>query len=119
MCGEPHGVQHKIAELWIEAEASRLISYRVVWMQAEGRLPNYEASMSKAYGTELGQRIARFGINLLGLNGQRIDPNDTAAPINADFGRSYMSSVAATIAAGTSEIQRNIIATRGLGLPRV
>jgi len=111
-------VQNKIAELWIETEVSRLISYRVVWMQAEGRLPNYEASMSKAYGTELGQRIARFGINLLGLNGQRTDPNDTAAPINADFGRSYMSSVAATIAAGTSEIQRNIIATRGLGLPR-
>jgi hypothetical protein len=40
------------------------------------------------------------------------------APMRAQFTRSYVGSVSATIAAGTSEVQRNIIATRGLGLPR-
>jgi alkylation response protein AidB-like acyl-CoA dehydrogenase len=74
--------------------------------------------MSKAFGSELGQRIANFGTRMIGLGSQRIDSNDPGAPMGGAFGRSYMRTVPGTIAAGTSEIQRNIIATRGLGLPR-
>jgi alkylation response protein AidB-like acyl-CoA dehydrogenase len=87
-------------------------------MQGAGLIPNYEASMSKVFGSELGQRIALFGLKLLGLSGQVVDADDPRAPLRADIGRSYMRTVPSTIAAGTSEIQRNIIATRGLGLPR-
>ena len=112
------GIRNGLANLAIESEISRLISYRVVDMQGKGLVPNHEASMSKMFGSELGQRVARFGVNMIGLASQRIDPDDPAAPIAARLGRSYMSSVPSTIAAGTSEIQRNIIATRGLGLPR-
>ena len=115
---EDPGVCNGLANLAIESEISRLISYRVVDMQSKGLVPNHEASMSKMFGSELGQRVARFGVNMIGLASQRIDPDDPAAPIAARLGRSYMSSVPSTIAAGTSEIQRNIIATRGLGLPR-
>ena len=74
--------------------------------------------MSKAFGSELGQRIANFGMRLMGLPSLRIDAADPGAPIGGAFGRSYMRTVPSTIAAGSSEIQRNIIATRGLGLPR-
>jgi alkylation response protein AidB-like acyl-CoA dehydrogenase len=111
-------VRQGLAERRIEVEASRLLSYRVAWMQGAGLIPNYEASMSKVFGSELGQRIALFGLKLLGLAGQHVDPDDPRAPLHADIGRSYMRTVPSTIAAGTSEIQRNIIATRGLGLPR-
>ena len=112
------GVRNGLANLMIESEISRLISYRVVWMQSQELVPNHEASMSKMFGSELGQRVARFGVNMMGLHSQRIDPDDPDAPLAARIGRSYMSSVPSTIAAGTSEIQRNIIATRGLQLPR-
>ena len=112
------GVRNGLANLMIESEISKLISYRVVWMQSQELVPNHEASMSKMFGSELGQRVARFGVNMIGLHSQRIDPDDPDAPLAARIGRSYMSSVPSTIAAGTSEIQRNIIATRGLQLPR-
>jgi alkylation response protein AidB-like acyl-CoA dehydrogenase len=112
------GVRNGLANLRIEVEVSRLLSYQVVWMQSQGKIPNYEASMSKAYGSELGQRVANFGMKLIGLNSQRIDANDAGAPLRGAFGRAYMRTVPGTIAAGTSEVQRNIIATRGLGLPR-
>ncbi|MCA9843443.1 MAG: acyl-CoA dehydrogenase family protein [Dehalococcoidia bacterium] len=112
------GIRQGLAELRIGVEASRLLSYRVAWMQSANLIPNYEASMSKVFGSELGQRIANFGLKLLGLPGQNVDPADPNAPLKADIGRSYMRTVPGTIAAGTSEIQRNIIATRGLGLPR-
>ncbi len=112
------GVRNGLANLIIESEISRLISYRVVWMQSQELVPNHEASMSKMFGSELGQRVARFGVNMMGLHSQRIDPDDPGAPIAARIGRAYMSTVPSTIAAGTSEIQRNIIATRGLQLPR-
>ena len=112
------GVRNGLANLMIESEISKLISYRVVWMQSQELVPNHEASMSKMFGSELGQRVARFGVNMMGLHSQRIDPEDPDAPLAARIGRSYMSSVPSTIAAGTSEIQRNIIATRGLQLPR-
>ncbi|MBK7125132.1 MAG: acyl-CoA dehydrogenase family protein [Dehalococcoidia bacterium] len=111
-------IRNGLANLRIEVEASRLLSYQVVWMQSRGKIPNYEASMSKAFGSELGQRIANFGMRLIGLGAQRIDANDPGAPLGGSFGRAYLRTVPGTIAAGTSEVQRNIIATRGLGLPR-
>jgi alkylation response protein AidB-like acyl-CoA dehydrogenase len=63
------------------------------------------------------QRLARFGINLLGLYGQ-LTPESKWAKLQGRLERYYLNSVPLTIAAGTSEVQRNIIATRGLGLPR-
>ena len=79
-----------LAELRIAVEASRLLSYRVVWMQSRQLIPNHEASMSKAFGSELGQRISNFGIKMLGLNGQRIDAADPGAPLGGEMARSYM-----------------------------
>ena len=80
-------------------------------------IPNHEASMSKLYTTELNQRIAATTLKLFGLYGQLWDKKRPEALKGVAAG-GYVSAVSSTIAGGTSEIQRNIIATRGLGLPR-
>jgi alkylation response protein AidB-like acyl-CoA dehydrogenase len=115
--GDLPGVRAKLAELQIEAEVGRWLAYRVAWMQGQGLIPNYESSMSKVYGTELNQRVAAAGVNLLGLYGG-LRPGSARTPLEGEIEDYYLSTVSFTIAAGTSEIQRNIIATRGLGLPR-
>jgi alkylation response protein AidB-like acyl-CoA dehydrogenase len=110
-------VRHRLADLWIDLHVVRFLSYRVVTMQERGVVPNHEASIIKVFNSEYNQRVARTGINLLGLHGQ-LRPDSPHARLRGRFERSYQSSVGSTIAAGTSEIQRNIIAQRGLGLPR-
>ena len=110
-------VRHTLADLWIELSLVRFLSYRVVSLQARGLVPNYEASIVKVFNSEYNQRLARAGLHTLGLYGQ-LQPESPYARLRGRFERSYLTTVGSTIAAGTSEIQRNIIATRGLGLPR-
>ena len=73
--------------------------------------------MAKLLGTELQQRVAREGMSILGLYGQ-LEPGSKYAPLRGRIEEAALLSTSATIAAGTSEIQRGVIATRGLGLPR-
>ncbi len=110
-------LRYELCERVIETEAARMMSYRIVTMQDRGLIPNHEASVAKLYGSEMGQRIAATGMHVLGLYGQ-IVPKSKWAPLKGRIERSYLGAVASTIAGGTSEIQRNIIAQRGLGLPR-
>jgi alkylation response protein AidB-like acyl-CoA dehydrogenase len=109
-------VRHALADRAIEYEVGRMLAYRVAWLLSAGRVPNYEASMSKAYGSEWTQRVARTGMSLVASAGLMGTPEERA--LRAKIEQAYLSTVSATIAGGTSEIQRNIIATRGLGLPR-
>jgi alkylation response protein AidB-like acyl-CoA dehydrogenase len=109
--------RHTLAETAGECEVARFMGYRVTWMQSKGLVPNYEASMAKVFGSELTQRNARRGINILGQAGA-LKPGSAHAAMDGEYCQLYMSTVSRTIAAGTSEVQRNIIATRGLGLPR-
>jgi alkylation response protein AidB-like acyl-CoA dehydrogenase len=110
-------VWHKLAEIQIEFAIARLLAYRVAWLQASGKVPNYEASMAKMYATEMNQRFCDTATNLLGLGGQ-LEPESDAVPLQGRIERAYMAALSYKIAGGTSEIQRNVIATRGLGLPR-
>ena len=119
--GEPlsknPNVRRKLAQRFMETEIARWLAYKVAWMQSQDMIPNAEASMSKMYGTELTQRVARTGMEILGMAGQ-ISQGSKWAPLEGHIQQLYLSSVSSTIAAGTSEIQRNIIAQRGLGLSR-
>ncbi len=108
----------ELIDRYIEAKVAKMLSYRVVHMQNSGIIPNHEASMAKLFATELTQRIYRTAMKTIGLYGQIWDRESDWAPVDGQFSRSYVSSVSATIAGGTSEIQRNIIAQRGLGMPR-
>ena len=114
--GVSETMRAELADRLIEADVSRFLSYRIISMQKRGLIPNYEASVNKMYYSELQQRIARTGIKLTGAYGMLRD--EVRTPLRARFSREYMTSIPATIAAGSSEIQRSVIATRGLGLPR-
>ena len=109
------GIRNELADRMVEVNVGTFLAYRVATMQGQGLLPNHEASASKLFGSELGQRIARTGMHLLGMAGQLRGESSRAA---IDQAQNYLYTVSGTIAAGTSEIQRNIMATRGLGLPR-
>jgi len=109
-------VRLALADVALSFEVGRLMSYRVAWMQSRGLVPNYEASMAKTFGTELHQRMARVAYTTLGLRGQLL--GGEWAPLEGQIPMTVLQAVSLTIAAGTSEINRNIIATRGLGLPR-
>ena len=110
-------LRYELADRMIEVEMARMLSYRVVSLQNRGLIPNYEASMMKLYNTEMNQRIARTGQHILGLYGQ-LGRGSPLAPNNGRNCYTYLRSVAYTIEGGTSEVQRNIVAQRGLGLPR-
>ena len=111
-------VRLEFADRWIEAATAKLLSYRVVTMQARGEIPNYESSMTKLFASELGQRIAALGMHMLGMGGQILERRGPNSWMGGRMGAGYLGAVSSTIAGGTSEIQRNIIAQRGLGLPR-
>jgi alkylation response protein AidB-like acyl-CoA dehydrogenase len=109
-------IRRELADVGLGFRVGRLMSYRVAWMQSKQMIPNYEASMAKTFGTELHQRMSRVAVNSLGLAGQVL--SGPGAVLDGLAPQTYMASMSLTIAAGTSEINRNIIAQRGLGLPR-
>ena len=109
----------RLVDLLIEVEVARNLSLRVVSMQARGTQPNYEASIVKLYASEVEQRIAAAAFHVAGMAGQITSRGATRRELlMGRMARFQLHSVAATIGGGTSEVQRNIIATRGLGLPR-
>jgi alkylation response protein AidB-like acyl-CoA dehydrogenase len=113
-------VSSELVDRYIEANVAQQMSYKIISIQArEGVAPGHEASVAKLFGTELNQRIYRTGMKLIGMYGQ-LDAKSEGpdVPMNGRVKYMYLRSVANTIEGGTSEIQRNIIATRGLGLPR-
>ena len=110
-------LRHRLAERMLETEVSSLLAYRIAWMVDQDLEPQQEASISKMFSTELLLRVANTGMQVLGLMGQLVEESEWA-PLRGKLRRLYLWSVSEVIGGGTSEIQRNIIATRGLGLPR-
>ena len=107
----------RFADRAIDAEVGMLFSFRIMTMQARGLVPNMEASVAKLFNSEMTQRIAQLHMSLIGPYGTLWDANREEGQRGAAAQR-YLTAVSSTIGGGTSEIQRNIIATRGLALPR-
>jgi len=109
-------IRDNLAQLEVEYQAGRLFCYYVAWVLDQGRIPNYEAALCKAYCTQFEQRLNDIATRILGLYGQLL-PGSKWAPIEGEASESYLFSPSYTIQGGTLEILKNIVATRGLGLP--
>jgi alkylation response protein AidB-like acyl-CoA dehydrogenase len=110
-------VRTLMADRYIDCEVARLMAYNVAYMQSQDLIPTKEASMSKVFGSETVQRVTDASLDILGQFGTLVR-DDKWAPLKGRVQEHWMNAFAGTIAAGTSEVQRNIIAGRGLGLPR-
>ena len=108
----------EIADRYIETEIAFNFAFRIISMQNAGLHPNMEASTSKLFHSEVTQKVGQTGTKALGLYANLFDEDDESVPMHAYFTHRYLNSIPMTIGGGSSEIQRNIIATRGLGLPR-
>jgi alkylation response protein AidB-like acyl-CoA dehydrogenase len=107
----------RLAQIAVEAAVGRALAWRVVDVINQGRVPNFEASQVKVFTTEVVARAAQTGMELLGLYGQ-LAPDSPRARLQGWIEQLYQVIVGHLIAGGSSEVQRNIIALRGLGLPR-
>jgi len=110
-------VRRMMAEMAVEVEVAYMFYWQTAWMLSKGLRPDTEASMLKLWVTELSRHFADAAMRVLGPHGL-LETGSKWSPLNGLVPRGYLDSVSATIGAGTSEIQRNIIAVRGLGLPR-
>ncbi len=98
-------------------EVGRALSYRVAHLQAAGALDPALPSLSKLYHSELTAELRALGAQILGPAGALM-PDDPDAVLDGHFSEGLLLSVLHTIGGGTSEIQRDLISTTGLGLPR-
>jgi alkylation response protein AidB-like acyl-CoA dehydrogenase len=110
--------KRRMAELVTECEVARLTHYHVTWMQAQGKVTNYEAAMCKLLGFESIQHVAEFGMKVFKQYGLLSD-DSSLAPLYGRISSCYLRSFGHSMEAGTSEIDRDVIAQRGLGLPRL
>ncbi len=119
--GSPLGsypsVRKRLAEIAIKIEIGYTFFWKTAAMLDRGHMPNVEASILKLTATELSRGLAEAAMEILGPYGL-LEKGSTWTPFRGMAARGYLDCVSATIGAGTSEIQRNIIAVRGLGLPR-
>jgi alkylation response protein AidB-like acyl-CoA dehydrogenase len=110
-------LRQRLAALYIEAEILRLIRLRTVEALVQGLDPGPEVSVRKALADEHGQHVMATAVDLAGSHGMLLDRGPFAAETTM-WALGYLYSRALTIGGGTSEVQRNILAERILGLPR-
>jgi alkylation response protein AidB-like acyl-CoA dehydrogenase len=110
-------VRQRFARLETDHEVARLLYYQVASLVARDIEPSHEASLSRVHATTVNQKTGQLGMDLTGADGQ-LNEGSEYAPVEGLPNRYWREFISATIAAGTLEIQKNLIATRGLGLPR-
>jgi alkylation response protein AidB-like acyl-CoA dehydrogenase len=108
--------RQRVAWFATQIEVARMHMMRVVAKASAGEVPNIESSMFKLWTTTLGQRFADEFMTMFGATGA-LKKGSEHAPGNGRFEHIYRYSVVDTVGAGTSEVQKNILARRGLGLP--
>jgi alkylation response protein AidB-like acyl-CoA dehydrogenase len=110
-------VRTTLARLAVDVEVTRLFSLRSAWMIERGQVPNAEASILKVWITELNERIALAAQDIMGPYAT-LRENDPLAPAEGRLEKLYRGFPMHKFAGGTNQVMRNIIAQRGLGMPR-
>ena len=105
-----------MAEIEVAIRAGRGMVYNVAAILTDGKVPNHEAAVAKAFCTSLEQRIADLASEILGPHAQ-LSAASPRAPLAGRAARSLLYAPAYTIQGGTNNILKNVIANRGLGLP--
>lgn len=111
------GVRHMLADAAVEAEMLKLFNYQVTWELTQGLIPIYGSSRNKAFGDQLLERIGIIGMRLMGTYCQ-VDPYSKWTKLHGIIQRVYLLSPGISIAAGTDEIEKNVIGQFKLGLPK-
>jgi alkylation response protein AidB-like acyl-CoA dehydrogenase len=115
LLSEEPRVRTLMSELEVEFEVGRLLMYRAAAVMDEGRPPTVEAATSKVFGTTFEQRLANAAMELLGPYGG-LKAESAHAAVGGMAMHSYLASKGYSLQAGSTEILKGIIATRGLGL---
>jgi alkylation response protein AidB-like acyl-CoA dehydrogenase len=110
-------VQNALGEAYARVEAAKVMNWRMAWMVEQGRLPPANASGVKVYGTETLIEIYSRLTDVLGAQGM-IKSDSPGALLLGAVEREYRACQINTFGGGVNEIQRTILATMGLGMPR-
>jgi alkylation response protein AidB-like acyl-CoA dehydrogenase len=110
-------LRDRLVQIEARLVALELNGYRLLTASARGEDPGLAGMVTKLYSTQLGYDIAKLAMDVIGDRGL-LAPGEPSAPAMGMFGSAYMWSLGVLIAGGAANIQRNIIAERGLGLPR-
>ncbi len=110
-------VRDQLAQMAVELEVAQLFAEHSRWMESHEMPMTYEPEITKVFISELDQRLVDVGMGILGLCSQ-LEEGSKWVPLRGRVEWYFLHSFMTTIGAGTSEIGRNVIAQRGLGLPR-
>jgi alkylation response protein AidB-like acyl-CoA dehydrogenase len=110
-------IRDRIGRLAIDVHVLRLNSEQMMVQAMRGAAPGAEGSAVKLLWSEAHQRLLDLAMDVLGQAAQ-FGPQETMAPAEGRWQRDFLATRAETILAGTSEIQRTLVAERGLGLPK-
>ena len=115
---EKQACRLRLAESEIELEASRLLYERCAVLLDQGSKPDVESSMEKLFISEAAQKLSQLGMDIHRAAGFA-EPETGATALTVNAVDKYLANLVLTIYGGASEIQRSILAQRGLGLPRI
>lgn len=114
---EHPGVKTSLAELIMEVEVLKMLNYQVAWLITNDVVPYAEASMVKVFGSELYQRVNQTLLQIMGQYGQ-LRTESKWAPLRGRVEKAFRSDIVFIFGGGAIEVQKNIIAMAGLGMPR-
>ena len=110
-------IRDQVAQLEIEYNIGRLLCYRTAWMIDNGKKPSSQAAIAKMFCTQLEQRVNDVATKVVGPVSQ-IKEGVEWTPFPVDVAACYLWGASYTLQGGSVEILKNIVAQRGLGLPR-
>ncbi len=110
-------IRDRIGALAADIEVARQFQMRNARLIEQGKVPLHEAAMGKVFASELQERLGQAALDILGSGGL-LSEDAAGAPVGGEMEQVLRHAIMGMIGGGTSEIQRNVIAQRGLDLPR-